>query len=72
MQFQFNIPLHRDNHSAFMGNLWEEHSLFPMLWLEEFADLDADYKDKLDDMLTKPLRIIDAAQWTMVRIYIGS
>ena len=64
--FQFNIPLHRDPNAAYFGNLWEEHSIFPMLWLEEFADLDDVNKNKLDDMLLKPLRIIDAMQWTVV------
>ena len=49
-----------------MGELWEPYSLFPMFWIEEFADLDAAYKDKLDNMLTKPLNIVDAVQWTMV------
>ena len=63
---QFNIPLHKDSHSAYMTDLIEDHYLFPMFWIEEFADLDLDYKEKLDDMLTKPLRLVDAAQWTMV------
>ena len=49
-----------------MTDLIEDHYLFPMFWIEEFADLDLDYKEKLDDMLTKPLRLVDAAQWTMV------
>ena len=49
-----------------MTDLWQEHSLFPMFWIEEFADLNDEYKDKLDDMLTKPLKLVDAAQWTMV------
>ena len=49
-----------------MTKLWKDHSLFPMFWIEEFADLNQEYKDKLDDMLTKPLKIVDAAQWTMV------
>ena len=56
--------------SAYMTKLWEEHALFPMFWLEEFSDLDDNYKNKLDDMLTKPLRIVDAVQWTMVRTYV--
>ena len=50
-----------------MTKLWEPNSLFPMFWIEEFADIDEVYKDKLDDMLTKPLRSVDAAQYTMVR-----
>ena len=49
-----------------MSELKEDHYLFPMFWIEEFADLDLDYKEKLDDMLTKPLKLVDAAQWTMV------
>ena len=49
-----------------MTNLWQEHSLFPMFWIEEFADLNAEYKDRLDKLLTTPLRAVDATQWTMV------
>ena len=51
--------------SAFMTDLIEDHYLFPMFWIEEFADLDLDYKEKIDDMLTKPLWLVDAAQWTL-------
>ena len=65
---QFNIPLHRDSHSAYMENLWEEHSLFPMFWIEEYGDLDDTYKETLDDMLIKPLKIIDGVQWTLVSL----
>ena len=54
-----------------MTDLLEDHYLFPMFWIEEFADLDLDYKEKLDDMLTKPLRLVDAAQWTMVGWFAG-
>ena len=64
--FQFNIPLHNDSHSAYMDNLWEEHSLFPMFWIEEFADLDEAYKETLDHMLITPLKVIDGVQWTLV------
>merc|ERR1712080_394644 len=67
-RLQFNIPLHKHDDSAYMTNLWEENSLFPMFWLEEFADLDDDYKDKLDDMLTKPLKLIDGVQWAMFAV----
>ena len=49
-----------------MTNLWQEHSLFPMFWIEEFAALNAEYKDRLDKLLTTPLRAVDATQWTMV------
>lgn len=49
-----------------MENLWEEHSLFPMFWIEEYGDLDDTYKETLDDMLIKPLKIIDGVQWTLV------
>ena len=49
-----------------MTDLWEEHSLFPMFWIEEFADLNDEYKDTLDDMLLKPFRIIEGVKWTMV------
>ena len=63
---QFNLPLHKDEHSAFLGDLWEDHSLFPMFWIEEFADLDETYKEKLNDMLFTPLKIVDGVQWTMV------
>ena len=64
--FQFNIPLHKDKHSAYMDNLKEDHYLFPMFWIEEFADLDNDYKEKLNDMLYKPINLIAAGQWTLV------
>ena len=37
-----------------------------MFWIEEFADLNAEYKDRLDKLLTTPLRAVDATQWTMV------
>lgn len=67
-RLQFNIPLHRDSHSAFMGDLWEEHSLFPMFWIEEFADLDDAYQETLNDMLIKPLKIIDGVQWTLFAV----
>ena len=67
---QFNLPLHKDEHSAFLGDLWEDHSLFPMFWIEEFADLDETYKEKLNDMLFTPLKIVDGAQWTMVSYYL--
>ena len=50
-----------------MDNLWEEHSLFPMFWIEEYGDLDDTYKETLNDMLIKPLKIIDGVQWTLVR-----
>ena len=49
-----------------MTNLWEEHSIFPMFWLEEFAELDSKYKLKLDGMLKRPMRAIHAAQWIVV------
>ena len=49
-----------------MTNLWEDHSIFPMFWLEEFAELDSKYKLKLDGMLKKPMRAIHAAQWIVV------
>ena len=52
-----------------MDNLWEEHSLFPMFWIEEFADLDDAYKETLNDMLIKPLKLITGVQWTLVRLY---
>ena len=50
--------------------MWEDHSLFPMFWIEEFADLDETYKEKLNDMLFTPLKIVDGAQWTMVSYYL--
>ena len=50
-----------------MDNLWEEHSLFPMFWIEEFADLDEAYKETLDHMLITPLKVVDAVQWTLVK-----
>ena len=50
-----------------MKNLWEDYSLFPMFWIEEFADLDNKYKVKLDYMLATPLLGIFAAQWALVR-----
>ena len=53
-----------------MTDLWEDHSLFPMFWIEEFADLNEDYKETLDKMLIKPLKIIDGVQWTMVSMKI--
>ena len=53
-----------------MTDLWEDHSLFPMFWIEEFADLNDDYKETLDKMLIKPLKIIDGVQWTMVSMKI--
>ena len=51
-----------------MDNLWEEHPLFPMFWIEEYGDLDDIYKETLNDMLIKPLKIIDGVQWTLVRL----
>ena len=39
-----------------------------MFWIEEFADLDETYKEKLNDMLFTPLKIVDGAQWTMVSL----
>ena len=52
-----------------MTKLWNDHSIFPMFWIEEFADLDAKSKKKLDDMFTNPLRAIHATQWILVRLY---
>jgi len=65
--FQFNIRLNKHNDVAYLNNLWEEYSLFPMFWIEEFADLDTKYKVKLDHMLATPLVTIFAAQWVLVR-----
>ena len=53
-----------------MDKLKDPHYLFPMFWIEEFADLDLDYKEKLDNMLGKPLRLVDAGQWTLVILII--
>ena len=50
-----------------MDNLWEENSLLPMFWIEEFADLDDAYKETLDHMLITPLKVVDAVQWTLVK-----
>jgi len=65
--FQFNIRLNKQSNVAYLNNLWEEYSLFPMFWIEEFADLDDKYKVKLDHMLATPLVTIFAAQWILVR-----
>ena len=58
--------MHKAKDAAFMTNLWQDDALFPMFWIEEFADLDDNYKDTLDKMLGTPLKVVDAAQWTMV------
>ena len=50
-----------------MTKLWENNSIFPMFWLEEFADLDANYKIKLDRMFGNPMKVIHAIQWAVVR-----
>ena len=50
-----------------MSELKEDHYLFPMFWIEEFADLNDDYKETLDHMLITPLKVIDGVQWTLVR-----
>ena len=42
-------------------------TLFPMFWVDECADIDDDYVDKLDDMLFTPLKLLKAAQWGSVR-----
>ena len=66
-QFQFNIRLNKQSNVAYLTNLWEDYSLFPMMWIEEFAELDEKYKVKLDHMLADPLMGIFVAQWALVR-----
>ena len=51
-----------------MTKLWVEQSaLFPMFWIEEFAEIDEAYQRTLGDKLTWPLKIIHAIQWTLVK-----
>ena len=60
--------MNKQKNVAYLTNLWEDYSLFPMLWIEEFADLDNRYKVKLDHMLADPLLGVFAAQWGLVRL----
>ena len=53
-----------------MTKLWvEESALFPMFWIEEFAEIDETYQRFLSDKLTWPLEVIRAIQWTLVTLF---
>ena len=53
-----------------MTKLWvEESALFPMFWIEEFAEIDETYQRTISDQLTWPLKVIRAIQWTLVSYF---
>ena len=53
-----------------MTKLWvEESALFPMFWIEEFAEIDETYQRTISDQLTWSLKVICAIQWTLVRLF---
>ena len=53
-----------------MTKLWvEESALFPMFWIEEFAEIDETYQRNIIDKLTWPLQVIRAIQWTLVKLF---
>ena len=64
--FQLNIRLHRSADSAYMTNLWEEHSHFPILWMDFWIEFET---ENIKNTL-QWIQIVVAAQWTMVGLSI--
>ena len=66
MHFQFNVPVLKYEDFDAMSNI--EDFLMPLLWVDEGADIDQENVDKLKKMLITPLKILEAAKWTLVAL----
>ena len=64
--FQVNIPLKSNSIVNKLENV--PNVTFPVLWLEEVADLDDTNAKILKDMVITPVNALEGVQWTMVAL----
>merc|ERR1712020_17164 len=65
-RLQFNIPVM--NYPNFDAMSKINDTLMPLLWVDEGADIDQENIDKLKKMLVTPMKILEAAKWTLVAV----
>merc|ERR1711973_709137 len=44
---------------------------FPVVWLDEGADIDQENIDKIKSMVTTPLKILDVTKWVLIGLGIA-
>ena len=45
-----------------------QDAIFPLMWVDEGADIDEENVDKLKSMLITPLKLAEAAKWGLVAL----
>ena len=65
-RIQVNIPVKNDEMFECLKNV--NDTIFPILWLDEGADIDQENIDKLKSMVIIPLKILEGVKWAMIVI----
>ena len=63
-RIQVNIPVEPNDSVYCLKNI--DSTIFPILWVDEGADIDQENIDKLKSMVTVPIMILEAVKWTMI------
>jgi len=72
-RIQINTPVVQTSHEKspeFLKTI-KPVAVFPMVWLDEGAEIDQENIDKIKSMVTTPLLLLDVAKWTMIGLGIG-
>ena len=62
---QINIPMEKNVRIDYLNDV-QDFRLFPILWLDEGADVDDENAKKIKNMVVKPLEATVVVQWLMV------
>lgn len=63
-RIQVNIPVKNDEMFECLKNV--NDTIFPILWLDEGADIDQENIDKLKSMVIIPLKVLEGVKWAMI------
>ena len=66
-RLQFNLPVYREEGFVSLENL-PDMTIFPLLWVDEGADIDQENIDKLMEKVVIPKRILEGVKWTMIAL----
>ena len=66
-RLQFNLPVFREEGFESLKNL-PNMTIFPLLWVDEGADIDQENIDKLMKKVVMPKRILEGVKWTMIAL----
>merc|ERR550519_396753 len=63
-RIQFNMPMLKDNRIDALKNVTDV--VFPVLWIDEGADIDEENIEMFKSKLVTPILIVDVAKWTAI------